>query len=274
MKIATGTIIFNGETLMPEGMLKAQLEQLYYIGDEIFIVDGATKCRDYFDGDTSFTGSHGSSTDNTINIIKNFPDPENKIKLIEANGFWNGKTSMCNEWAKNMTSDYIWQIDGDEFYHKEDIDKIKTILKEEAPDAVHFYANHFFGSFKSCMTVRSGGSWGNNIPWMRIFKHQPGSYWHRHEPPTYITEGKDCNEGKVLQRHFMLDKGILMYHYSYVTEEQIIFKEKFYHQENSIEYYNNWKKYGNSASIFRAHTEDFNGPHPIWIQDVVAKYSQ
>jgi len=232
MKISTGTLAFNCIKNLPQGMLEAQLRQLYYISDEIFITEGATKAdgvKHGWDGDTTWCTDNGKSTDNTIDIIKSFPDPENKIVLIEKEGFWNGKTEMCNEWSKRATGDYIWQIDGDEFYTKKDIDRIKKILEKYQPNAVHFYANHFWGDINHCIDETSGFGWGNDIPWKRIFKHDIGSKWISHEPPEYqLPDGKICNTSKVIPREEMLKIGIKMNHYSYINDEQINFKSKFY----------------------------------------------
>ena len=128
MKISTGTIVLNAASILPKGMLEAQLKHLYSFSDEIFITEGATKAADhYWDGDTSWLTMDGHSTDETLNIIKCFPDPENKITVIQKKGFWNGKTEMCNEWSKRARGDYLWQIDSDEFYHEKDLKIIKKI---------------------------------------------------------------------------------------------------------------------------------------------------
>jgi len=272
VKITAGMIIFNGEKFAPKGMLKAQLTQLYYLADQIIIVEGATRSDQkthYFDGDATWCTPDGKSTDNTISIIKEFPDPEKKITLIEPHGFWNGKTQMCNEWSKLATGDYMWQVDIDEFYQKEDIGRIKHILKKYEPNAVHFYANHFWGDFKNCIDETSPYTWGNNLPWQRIFRHVPGSRWARHEPPTYILpDGTDCNEKQVVPRDETLRIGIKMFHYSYVTPEQIFFKSKFYNQTWTEKTYKTWLQ-DNNTLVNGSKTVTFNGTHPIWVQEMV-----
>jgi hypothetical protein len=272
MKITTGTIVFNGEKLTPKGMLEAQLKQLYYLADQIIIVEGATRADNkthYFDGDATWCTENGHSTDNTVKIIKEFPDPDKKIVLIEAAGFWNGKTQMCNEWSKIATGNYIWQIDVDEFYQKNDIDKMKKILEKYDPNAVHFFANHFWGDFYNCIDESCPFTWGNNLPWQRIFKHKPGSKWERHEPPTYILpDGTDCNTKQVIPREETLKAGIKMYHYSYVTPEQISFKAKFYNQQWTEETYKKWL--GNHATLVNgSRTVEFKGEHPVWLKEVL-----
>lgn len=272
MKITAGMIVFNGEKFMPAGMLQAQLTQLYYLADEIIIVEGATKAdgkTHYHDGDATWCTEDGKSTDNTVKIIKEFPDPDKKITLVQNDSFWNGKTQMCNEWSTRTTGDYIWQVDADEFYHKHDIDKIKNILQKYDPTAVHFFANHFWGDFQHCIDETSPYTWGNNLPWQRIFKHVPGSKWQRHEPPTYILpDGSDCNQLKIIPREEMLRVKIKMYHYSYVTPEQILFKSKFYNQDWTQQAYSEWKADKNGF-VNGSKVTTFTGTHPEWVQGLI-----
>jgi hypothetical protein len=106
VKITFGMIVFNAEKNLPNGMLSACIQNIYDFAHEIIIVEGATKAiNHYFDGDTSKFTNDGKSNDRTIEIIKSFPDPKNKIKLIESKGFWDGKTQMCNEYAKIALND-------------------------------------------------------------------------------------------------------------------------------------------------------------------------
>lgn len=272
MKISTGTLLFNAVSTIGEELLKAQMEQLYNISDEIFITEGATKATSnhYWDGDTLWVTENGKSTDNTLEFIKDYPDPDDKINIITKEGFWNGKTEMCNTWADKATGDYIWQIDSDEFYKDDDVIKIRYILENFKPTAVHFYANHFFGGLDSVIDER-GVSWGNNIPWMRIFKHIPGkSRWLSHEPPNYFCDGIICNNSIVVPREETLKWDIKMYHYSYVYESQFQFKTKFYKQKEYMEY---WEQLSKKEKVnpFGAEIHKFTGEHPELIKKHVIK---
>lgn len=255
MKITAGMIVFNAASTLPEGMFKQQLDQLYFLADQIVIVEGATRSeKHYWDGDTSWATQDGHSTDNTVDIIKNYPDPDNKIVLIQKedafpdsqDGFWDGKTSMCNQWSKHATGDYLWQIDSDEFYTKEDIAKIKELLKKDAPTQVDFYAFHFFGGMDRCITPTTSVTWGNNIPWCRIFKHEAGAKWLSHEPPVYLNaKGERTDSIKRIDRLTTLNLGIVMRHYSYVCEAQILFKSRFFRNDS---YLKEWSKIQNAPN--------------------------
>jgi len=272
MKITAGMIVFNAEKFAPVGMLQAQLEQLYFLADQIVIVEGATKSDNkthYFDGDATWCTEDGKSNDSTVSIIKNFPDPQNKIILVEAKGFWNGKTQMCNEWSKVANGDYIWQIDVDEFYHKKDILKIKNILQKYEPNAVHFFANHFWGDYFNCIDESCPYTWGNNLPWRRIFRHKPGSKWQSHEPPVYLLpDGTDCNTLQLIPREETLKVGLKMFHYSYVTPEQISFKARFYKQSWTEQTYKDWLV-DKATPVNGSSTKPFTGQHPEWLTKII-----
>jgi len=272
MKITFGMIVFNAIDNLPNGMLESCILNVYDIAHEIIIVEGATKATThYFDGDTSKYTIDGRSTDDTISVIKNIPDPLNKIKLIESKGFWNGKTEMCNAWSSLSTGDYIWQLDSDEFYHKDDMIKMIKILEEKKPDAVWFNAYHFFGGFEYCidergLTTGNKSQWGCG-PWYRIFRNVPNkSKWISHEPPSYLVEDCICNNGYLLDQNFTTSQGIRMYHYSFVDYSQIKWKTDFYKNNSYKEFWENFKNDKNfkpyGTSVYK-----FDGEHPEIIKN-------
>jgi len=267
MKISLFSIVFNVIETLPKNMFELNIKNMYDYVDEIIIVEGATKSRSKFDGDTSTFTSNGRSNDGTIEMIKELEKTYDKIKVIIGNGFWNGKTSMCNAATNIATGDYIWQLDSDEFYKTEDILKIMKILEKQKPDAIHFYANHFFGGWDYCIDERDGKSWGNNIPWKRIFKHIPNkSSWISHEPPEYVCDGMICNNGNIIRREETLSLGIKIYHYSYVQYEQILFKSKFFRNNQYIPFWNQFKL-DKKSLIFGSKVFNFTDNHPKIIKE-------
>jgi len=264
MRITIGMIVFNAISVLPENMLKLCIENMYDIADEFIIVEGATNG---YDGYTIPFTNNGRSSDGTLEFLQELNLKYPKIKIIYKDGFWNGKTEMCNAYASISTGDYLWQLDSDEFYKKEDQIKILELLNKQKPDAVHFYANHFFGGFDYCIDERTT-SWGNDIPWMRIFKNKPlKSKWLSHEPPNYICDGLICNQGIVITRENTLKDGIKMYHYSYVDEKQIRFKDIFFRQTpNYQNYWNNFKNDKNSL-VWGGEVNEFCDEHPEIIKN-------
>jgi hypothetical protein len=271
MKIGIQTILFNAEINMPKGMLLAWLEQANKYGDYIFITEGATKAiNHYWDGDTSFVTNTGSSTDNTVKIIEDFIKDKPKFFFKKANVFWDGKTSMLNYWMQHENKpkdiDYIWQIDGDEFYLDEDFKKIKKILINDQPSQIDFFANHFWGDFNNCINETSDGKWANAIPWSRIFKVNNQSKWISHEPPIMQFD----NFTKHIDKYEMLKNKIKLFHYSYVAEEQVLFKSKFYKNPEKIKLYYQWIK-DKTIQIFGCEVVPFNEKHPKLIYNLINK---
>ena len=217
VKIDFGMIVFNGEYV-----LKENLESLYPFANQIIIVEGPVKhyC------DLGFT----TSTDDTISIIKSFPDPENKIKLIQ--GQWSEKDEMCNAYAKFLTGDFVWHVDSDELYKKEDMEKVIKYLNDNYDScySMSFRLRSFYGGFDRFIS-----GFEENFEVHRIQKIIPGkSKWVTHRPPTMLwpPTGKSCKEmGHV--DHFQSEKlfGVRIYHYPYVFPSQVKLK---------IEYYSSW----------------------------------
>ena len=85
MKIAVGMIVFEGDYV-----LKQCLEQLYPHVDQILISEGPV----------TFWQQRGKTTseDSTNEILSNFPDPENKLKVVH--GQFKEKDDQSNAYMK------------------------------------------------------------------------------------------------------------------------------------------------------------------------------
>lgn len=266
MKITAGIIVFNTKSILPTNMLELCIKNIHDLVDEIIIVEGATEQKSPFaDGNIKPFTSDGKSNDGTIEDLQRIEKKFYKVRVIYSNGFWGGKTEMCNEYSKIATGDYIWQIDSDEFYKEEDVIKIKQLLEDEKPDAVYFYANHFYGDFNHYLDEKDT-NWSNGIPWMRIFRNIPNkSYWLSHEPPQYICDGLECKNGNVVNRDRTLEMGIKMYHYSFVQESQFKFKSVYYRNENYIQFWNDFQN--GKRNVFGSIVSNFDGEHPDIIKN-------
>lgn len=270
-KIAAQMIVFNAESTLPKGMLQAQLNQLYSLADRIVIVEGASFGKGpRYDGNSRFATKDGRSTDGTVAAIKCFPDPQKKIVLVEARGFWDGKVEMCNEALKHMGGmDYVWQVDSDEFYHDRDILRVKEILASQRPAAIHFRAFHFWGGFTDCITPQTGKAWGNDQPWRRVFRLSPGCQWKTHEPPDLVDEkGKSMNDNAI-NADAMMNAGVMMYHYGYAVETQMRFKLQYYARPEYFQMWMAWKK-DKVTKLFGSTTVPFSGQHPEILRDVIS----
>jgi hypothetical protein len=225
MKIAFGMIVFEGDYV-----LKQCLEQVYPFASQILIAEGPV----------SYWQKQGriSSTDNTNKILTEFPDPDNKIKIVH--GQFNEKDDQCKAYMEyiNDDIDYIWNLDSDEVYKTEDIEKIIDFLNEHQPTSVGVRSCSFYGGFDKYLT----GFELKKDNFLRIFKFTKGSTWLTHRPPT-ILYPSNLN---IVKKHVDSDTlfnliGVQMYHYSYVFPRQVHTKVNYYKdsvsKENCIDNY-------------------------------------
>ena len=139
MKIAFGMIVFEGDYV-----LKQCLEQVYPFAEQILISEGPV----------SYWQKQGrvTSLDDTNKIIDEFPDPNNKIKVIH--GQYNEKDDQCRAYMEHINDDidYIWNLDSDEVYKTEDIKNIINFLEKEKPTSVGVRSCSFYGGFGHYLT--------------------------------------------------------------------------------------------------------------------------
>jgi len=212
MKIAFGMIVFEGDYV-----LKQCLEQVYPFASQILIAEGPV----------SYWQRQGRATslDETNKILAEFPDPENKIKIVH--GQFNEKDDQCKAYMQHINSDidYIWNLDSDEVYKTEDLVKIIEFLEKEKPTSVGLQSCSFYGGFDNYLT----GFELNTDNFLRIFRYVDGSTWQTHRPPT-IQYPPDAN---IIRKHIPSDViydllGVQMYHYSYVFPTQVYTKVSYY----------------------------------------------
>jgi hypothetical protein len=213
MKISFGMIVFNGDYV-----LKENLESLYPFAHQIVITEGPVEHYRKL--------GYITSTDSTVDIIKSFPDPDNKIILIQ--GQWKEKDEMCNAYASHLTGDYVWHIDCDEIYKPEHMEKVINHIEanQNICYSMSFRLLSFYGGFERYIS-----GFEENFEVHRIQKIIPGrSTWKTHRPPTMIwpPTGKTCREmGHV--NHYTTDTwGVRIYHYSHTFPKQVKAKMDYY----------------------------------------------
>jgi hypothetical protein len=212
LKIAFGMIVFEGDYV-----LKECLEQVYPFASQILVAEGPVE---YWQNQGKQT-----SEDNTNLILDNFPDPENKIKVIH--GKFHEKDDQCRAYMNlvNENIDYIWNLDSDEVYKTEDLQKIISFLESEKPTSVGVQSCSFYGGFDHYLT----GFELNTDNFLRIFRYEKGSTWLTHRPPTI----KYSSNFNIPRKHISSEVlynliGAQMYHYSYVFPDQVNKKIGYY----------------------------------------------
>lgn len=212
MKIAAGIIIFNSDFV-----LKQVLDSIYPYMNQILISEGCVK----YWADKGFT----TSTDKTNEILANYPDPDHKITVVH--GTYTEKTEQCNAYMQHVQhdTDYVWNIDADEVFKANDIEKIIELLEKEKYTSVGFRSFSFYGGFDRYLT-----GFEQEHEFLRIRKYYPGAMWANHRPPTIELPAGEVK--KHLSFETLAAMGIFMYHYSYVFPRQVYEKIQYY--ENAV----------------------------------------
>jgi len=217
IKITFGMIVFEGDYV-----LKECLEQVYPFAHQILIAEGPV---DYWQRQGRTT-----STDRTNEILDNFPDPENKIKITH--GQYSEKDDQCKAYMKFIDddTDYLWNLDSDEVYKSKDLENIISFLEEYEPTSVGVRSCSFYGGLDHYLT----GFELNRDNFLRIFKYQTGSTWLTHRPPT-MKYNPDIPRKHVDSNTLYDIIGAQMYHYSYVFPDQVYKKVSYYKDSVSKE---------------------------------------
>ena len=133
LKLAFGMIVFNGNYVLEEC-----LKQVYPYATQILIAEGPVKHFQDL--------GHTTSTDGTNDILNNFPDPENKIKIVH--GQFSEKDEQVNAYMKFLRTDidYIFNLDSDEVWKGEDIEELCELLAKEQYTSVGVRSASFYGA--------------------------------------------------------------------------------------------------------------------------------
>jgi hypothetical protein len=284
-KITFGIIVLNGAPFV-----HYCLRSLYPFAHEIIVVEGGHEDAH------SVCTPDGHSIDGTLETLYKFKeeeDPENKLKIIVKDGFWQKKDELGNDrthqsraYAQLATGDYLWQIDIDEFYKEEDMVEVITMLQNDPTiTTISFHQKSFWGS----INYISDGIYlrKNKVGWHRIFKWQKGYSYLTHEPPTVINEkGIDLRDINWINGRKMARKGIFMYHYSLLFPWQVEQKVKVYLDEKPkyLAKLNEWAEnnYFKLNNPYRVHNIywipswliRFKGEHPTQIKLMMEDINQ
>lgn len=222
-----GVIVLNGEPFT--GYC---LRALYRFAHQIIVVEGA--CY----GAASNATADGHSTDGTFETLRRFKaeeDPDDKLVIVTAedegyaNGFWPGeKDEQSKAYAKRATGDYLWQVDIDEFYNAEDMQRVIDMLRNDSEiTAVTFRQIAYWGSPEYIVDswyLRSGKD-----AYHRLFKWGEGYEYVTHRPPTVCDDrGRDLRSVRWIDSDQMAKRGVYLHHYSLLFPKQVEEKTRYY----------------------------------------------
>lgn len=225
-RITYGLIVLNGEPFT-----RYNIRAIYPFAHQIIVVEGAcpTACK--------FATKEGHSSDGTLEILKQFQreeDVEEKLIIVTSedeghpDGFWTEKDDMSQAWARRATGNYLWQVDIDEFYHTVDIQAVIHLLEQDRTiKALTFRTLAFWGGLgyrTDGVFLRKGAQ-----DFHRVFAWGDGYRYTTHRPPTVVDErGRDVRQYNAISADFLSNRGIYMYHYSFVFPFQVRFKFGYY----------------------------------------------
>lgn len=271
--ISFGMIVLNGEPF-----LRYNLRALYPFAHQIIVVEGAVPAA------ACIARSDGHSTDRTLEMLHDFranEDPEQKLTIVTAedegytDGFWPGeKGEMSQAYARRATGDWLWQVDVDEFYQPQDIERIRgELLVDPDVHAISFRQIQFWGGLDSYV---DGWFLRYYLPEIhRIFRWEVGHRYSNHRPPTVVnSNGLDLRRLGHVRAPELARKGVFLYHYSGVLPTQVTQKSSYYAKVNwgSFEHMREWadNQYVKLANPYRVHNlyqypswlERYTGSHP------------
>lgn len=277
-QITFGIIVLNGEPF-----IGYNLRALYPFAQQIIVVEGACFAA------KDIARQDGHSNDNTLETLRRFrteEDPENKLVIVTAedegypDGFWPEKDEMSEAYAKRATGNYLWQVDVDEFYLPQDMQKIIDTLSANPDMAeIDFPALTFWGALD--YIVDSFFLRRFNVK--RLFKWGKGYSYDKHRPPTVLDNyGRDLQSLNLISAKEMACKGIFLYHYELLFPKQVIEKCSYYSKADwtkEMPKADEWarKCFLNLSDPFRVHMlyrklswlKRFCGQHPTQVIKMV-----
>lgn len=226
-RVSFGIIVLNGEPFT-----RYNLRSLYPFAHEIIVAEGASPHAAHA------ATPDGHSSDGTLETLRRFQieeDPDRKVTIVTAedeghpSGFWPGeKDEQSGAYAKRATGDYLWQVDIDEFYRAEDMQRVLEMLDSDPSiTAVTFPEIPFWGSFD----VRCDGPYLrlSYSQFHRLFRWGPGYRMVTHRPPTVVDEcGQDLRGLRWISAAEMQQKGIFLYHYTQIFVGHVRSKMTYY----------------------------------------------
>lgn len=187
-------VIFGSIVLNEAEYILANLQQHYAYCDHWIIVEGADRRypRDRVD-------EHGFSTDGTADIIRWFPDPDEKIIFIR-HGWADNKCELRNRYAAMAHDDAVVVIDADEFLTHRSMEVLLDRLKHAVtPASIQIPHIHLW---KDRQTVITGGYY--DVPHDRAYRWANGcSYLDNHNDPC-LSDGRPLRTLPSYRRHLRL----------------------------------------------------------------------
>jgi hypothetical protein len=228
--------------------LEYSLKSIYDHVDKIIIIEGAF---------SETQEGNKRSTDNTIGIITNFPDPQSKIlKLYPYNHMSQlDQRSLFFRYAPRNKDYWGWLVDGDEVYTEENIAKIKQITAEiKTFETIRINSYVFVNDYWHYTMIK--------MP--RLFRILANCNYRFIEPNKLLKTLPDGSHHELMEIEF---PNIFFHHYSYVGKSSERFLQK---RKERINQTGNFKWNIDANGLIYAigaNIRKFTGKHPKLMEE-------
>jgi len=154
---------------------------------------------------------------------------------------WDGKLAMVNAPLANLQTEcLLWQIDVDELWTLAQLERMRILFMQHPEKTAAFFRCWYFVGENLVISSRHCFTQHPN-EWLRAWRFKPGAVWAAHEPPLLVEPADTPGEWQpVAQINPFLEAeteqcGLVFQHFSYVTSEQLEFKERYYGYTNIVE---------------------------------------
>jgi len=245
-KITFGMIVLNGQPY-----IEYCLRSIYPFAHEIIVVEGA------YWASAELATPHGHSTDDTLAAVKRFQrteDPRGIVKLVTRDGLWDDLTQQSQAYAQRATGEYLWQVDCDEFYRPQDMQKVIDLLTEDSSiTMMTFKAINFIYDIKYRLV--SGRDFQcEYVEYRRLFKFGPDYQYIEHEPPTvFDPQGRNLATINHLDKDATARLGIYIYHCWAMFADKVEMKARTYVKRD-------WEAIAAAMPSWRANWQSLTDP--------------
>jgi len=164
-----------------------------------------------------------------VEIIKNFPDPDNKIQLYTLNRPFKSLEEQKQIFLEAATEgEWLFIVDADEFYMEGDIERVRQAIHKH-PSASEIIPTflHFYRDFSHVRAPHP--EWQPQH--QRIIKYVPGMRYHTH-PVATLPNGKCTYFDPGMQTLRFTMPGLYIYHYGHAKGVEFHkMKAEFYRSE-------------------------------------------
>jgi len=255
--------------LNEEEFIQASLESIYDFVDKIVIVEGGND----FAVKAGLCGPDKRSSDRTVELIRDFEDPDGKIELVQ--GDWKDKVEQRNAYARFLEpGDWMLLMDGDEVFLEDGLWRASALMHSYDVIRPGFYL--FWNNFHTLGT----SVWEEYLQ-VKLVHWRKGYHYVDHNCPS-TAQGRLVSRDTSV-RKWVCGKERLYCHYSWVKPlDKLRAKVEYYRHQGGHppvirDYFDKvflaWRKdpvgverrYG--THLFGAgETRHFEGKHPEPIQ--------